>query len=212
MCCSDHLGTSMTVFTPQKIPCAKAFVKNDTSLIYPCCSFQEILLSERTDSGMDGSTADSTRAASKSCLRKRHTRRRMPDSANAFTLPWRTHNKSVRTLTLRYSAASFAVSHSLSCGLGFDIIDSRLRCVVECLRYRIRDEYDEQRAADHDHDSHDSDFHLVGSLHSAMPSHPRSGQRKPLTLPSNMLVLTNLGVIQNLCPQSGQVNRYRCSM
>jgi len=38
----------------------------------------------------------------------------MPESAKAFTLPWRTQSNSVRTFTLRYWAASVAVSQSLA--------------------------------------------------------------------------------------------------
>jgi hypothetical protein len=76
----------------------------------------------------------------------------------------------------------------------------------------VSDEGKQHHAADYDQYSHHCDSHFVPSLHTATPSHPLSGQRKPFMLPSNRLVLTSFGVIQNLWPQLGQVRRYRCSM
>ncbi len=52
------------------------------------------------------------KTASRSILRNRHTRRLVPLRAYAGTLPCLTHTKRVRTLTLRYLAASAAVSQS----------------------------------------------------------------------------------------------------
>jgi hypothetical protein len=110
---ADQLRAPFPVLPPQEIPRFTSFVENYTSSIAPCCPFHRpILSSGHTDGGLDGSTVDSMRAASKSVCRKRQTRRCVPESANAFTLPWRTQSNSVRILTLRYRAASAAVSHS----------------------------------------------------------------------------------------------------
>src|SRR5713226_10560750 len=90
-------------FSPQEIPSLASFVKNYTSRFVPCCPFHcSVLSAGRTDGVEDGSTVDSRRAASRSACRKRQTRRLVPESANAFTLPCLTQSRSVRTFTLRY--------------------------------------------------------------------------------------------------------------
>ena len=66
--------------------------------------------------------------------------------------------------------------------------------------------------ADQNQNSDDGHLHFVASFHGTTLSQRRSGQRKPFTVPSNTLVLISLGVIQNFCPQFGQVSLYRCSM
>src|ERR1700722_2041799 len=110
---ADQLRTPFPVFPPQEIPSLASFVENYTSSFVPCCPFHcSILSAGRTDSDWNVSTVDSRRAASKSLCRKRQTRRWVPDSANAFTLPCRTQSNSVRTLTFRCCAASTAVNHS----------------------------------------------------------------------------------------------------
>ncbi len=111
---SNLFRATFSLFPPKEIPSFSSFVKNHTTCFVPCCPFHcSILSAGRTDGVVDVSTEDSRRAASKSACRKRHTRRLVPDSAKAFTLPCRTQSRSVRTFTLRYRAASSAVSHSV---------------------------------------------------------------------------------------------------
>jgi len=110
----------------------------------------------------------------------------------------------VRTFTLKYWAASLALSHSLA---GVDRLLIGFPYSIRALSDGENDKTKQQEASDYDQDSHDGDFHFAPSPHKATPSQPRSGQRKPFTVPSNMLVLISLGVIQNLCPQSGHVSR-----
>src|SRR5262249_11447428 len=69
----------------QEVPGAISWVVYDTPF-YPCS--QGVLLSASTVSGRH-STVFESNALSSSCLRKRHTRRLVPESAKAFTLPWR---------------------------------------------------------------------------------------------------------------------------
>src|SRR5439155_6044945 len=87
-------------------------IEYDTTLWFACSQF--LLLSESTVGAEHGSTSDSRSAASKSDLRKRHTRRFVPESAKAFTFPWRAQRRTVRTFTLRYRAASRAVIQSIA--------------------------------------------------------------------------------------------------
>src|SRR6266849_6013791 len=100
---ADLFRAAFSFFPPQEIPSFSSFVKDHTTRFVPCCPFHYSILSAgRTDGVVDVSTGDSRSTASKSVCRKRQTRRFVPDSANAFTLPCRTQSRSVRTFTRRY--------------------------------------------------------------------------------------------------------------
>src|SRR5450631_1206497 len=76
------------------------------------CSFHMLLSFASTDGWAESTTGFFwVTIASKSARRKRQTRRWVPVSASAFTLPCRAQSRIVRVLTLRYCAASAAVSH-----------------------------------------------------------------------------------------------------
>src|SRR2546427_13184727 len=62
------------------------------------------------EQGTDGATS----IASRSEVRNRQTCRLVPDNGYAFTFPRRAQRRTVRTSTLRYRAASRAVSHSVA--------------------------------------------------------------------------------------------------